>query len=88
MLLRITYERIRRRWSQAELSRRSGIRQQDISLIELGRLQPTDSQLLCLANALLISPPSVLLKPTILADEAAAEALVTEREVGRAAQIA
>lgn len=80
MLLRLTYERIRRHWSQSELGRRSSIRQQDISLIETGRLIPTEEQLLRLANALLITPPAVLLAPTVLADEAEATALVAERE--------
>ena len=82
-ILRLHYERIKRGWTQAELGRRATIRQTDISAIERGRLNPTDDELLRLANALLISPPSVLLKPTVLPDEGAAEALVTERGEGR-----
>ena len=68
-IIRLHYERIKRRWTQAELGRRAGIRQTDVSAIERGRLNPTDDELLRLANALLISPPSVLMKPTSLPDE-------------------
>lgn len=79
-LLRIKYERIKRHWTQHELARRSGIRIEPLGLIENGRLQPTEEQLLRLANALKITPPEVLLKPTVLADEAAAERLIADRE--------
>lgn len=79
-LLRLAYERMKRHWSQSELGRRSGIRQQDISLIETGRLIPTDEQLFRLAVALRMSPPEILLKPTVLADEVEAEQLIAERE--------
>lgn len=80
-LLRLKYERIKRHWSQTELGRRAGgLRAEIISLIESGRLQPTEEQLLHLANALAIAPPAVLLKPTVLVDEADAEALVARRE--------
>lgn len=75
-LLRAKYERIKRHWTQLELSRRSGVRQETIYLIETGRLTPTDEQLLRLANALLVTPPSVLLQPTVLKDEAEAVAHV------------
>lgn len=80
MVLRLTYERIRRHWSQTELGRRARIRQQDISLIEIGRLIPTEEQLLRLANALAITPPSVLMKPTVLVDESEAEQRVAQLE--------
>ena len=83
-LLRIKYERIKRHWTQHELARRSGVRVEPIGLIESGRLQPTEDQSLRLANALAISPPSVLMKPTVLADEAEAEALIAAREAHRA----
>jgi transcriptional regulator with XRE-family HTH domain len=41
-------------WSRAELARRSSINPSTISLIESGRLQPYDSQLVKLARALKI----------------------------------
>ncbi len=79
-LIRLHYERIKRRWTQAELGRRAGIRQSDLSAIERGRMVPSEDELLRLANALHLGPPSVLMKPTVLADEAEAEALVAGRE--------
>lgn len=78
-IFRLHLERLKRRWTQAELGRRAGIRQSDISAIERGRLNPTEDELLRLANALAITPPSVLMKETVLADEAAAEALLAQR---------
>jgi transcriptional regulator with XRE-family HTH domain len=80
-LLRLHYERIKRRWTQAELGRRARIQQTIISAIERGRVNPTEDELLHLANALSITPPSVLMQPTVLPDEAAAEALTSSREV-------
>lgn len=79
-LLRLQYERMKRRWPQAEVARRSAVSQPEVSAIERGRLIPTEEQLLRLANALHLSPPEVLLKPTILKDEAEAVALVKARE--------
>lgn len=83
-ILRLQYERIKRHWTQAELGRRASIRQPDISYIERGRLNPTADELTRLANALGICPPDVLMRPTILPDEPAAEALVAEREASHA----
>jgi transcriptional regulator with XRE-family HTH domain len=79
-ILRLHYERIKRRWTQSELGRRAGIQQTTVSAIERGRINPTADELLRLANALLITPPSVLMNETVLPDEAAAEALIGTRE--------
>lgn len=79
-ILRVHYERIKRHWTQAELGQRASIRQTIVSAIERGRVNPTEHELTRLANALHIWPPDVLLKPTVLPDEEAAETLVAERE--------
>lgn len=78
-VLRLQYERIRRRWTQSELGRRAQIQQTVVSAIERGRINPTEDELLRLAIALSITPPSVLMKPTIFPDEAAVETVVAER---------
>ena len=70
-MLHLEFERHRRRWSQGFLATLTGIRQPEISLIERGRLQPTDEQLERLARALNVAPPSALLKPVVLAEEVA-----------------
>ena len=66
--LRLKFERIRRHLSQDQLGRKTGIRQSDISAMERGRLNPTEDELARLANALLINPPSVLLKEIPIRD--------------------
>ena len=50
--MRISQERKRRGWSQAELARRASLNSGTVSLIESGRLQPYPSQLRKLASAL------------------------------------
>jgi transcriptional regulator with XRE-family HTH domain len=47
-------------WSRAELGRRSSINPSTISLIESGRLQPYESQLLKLARALKVPARSAV----------------------------
>jgi transcriptional regulator with XRE-family HTH domain len=74
--LRLTYERKRQNWSQsyvadrvrelggsARLSRQSGI-----SLVELGRLIPTEEELQTLGRVFGVSPAFFLLKPLVLED--------------------
>ena len=82
-ILRLEYERRIRRWSQVKLAEKSRIPQKDISLIERGRLIPTEQQLVNLANALKITPASVLMNPTVLQTDEEMDALVTERESAR-----
>ena len=50
--MRLTDERIHRRWSRAELARRSGLNPTTVGLIESGRFQPYPTQLAKLAMAL------------------------------------
>ena len=50
------YERIRRGWSQEQLEHLARIPQPQISLIETGRLKPTEAQAIRLASALDIPP--------------------------------
>jgi transcriptional regulator with XRE-family HTH domain len=78
-LHRVKFERLSKGWSQEELARRSGVRVEPLGLIEKGLLTPTEDQLLKLANALWITPPSVLLKPTVLKDEDDEPAAVTDQ---------
>ena len=40
----LEFERRKRRWSQAHLADLAGLPQSDISLLETGRLRPSDSQ--------------------------------------------
>lgn len=84
-LLRLEYERRKRGWTQVELGRRAAVRNQDISLIEKGRLIPSGEQLDRLAGALNISPSSALLKPTIFKDEVEADAIIARFEEARRA---
>jgi len=75
-MLRIKFERVKRGWSQTCLGQRAHamgglprvIAQAEISLIEAGRLTPTDEELEALGRALRISPASVLLKPVLVQD--------------------
>ena len=54
--MRLTHERLRRGWSQAELARRSGMNATTISLIESGRFRPYPAQVGKLARALGLPP--------------------------------
>jgi ribosome-binding protein aMBF1 (putative translation factor) len=73
--LRVEFERRRRCLSQDELGQsvrilgglHRALKQSEISAIEHGRLIPTDDELEALGRVFQISPPSVLLKPCILA---------------------
>jgi ribosome-binding protein aMBF1 (putative translation factor) len=51
-MLRIEFERRQRGWSQRDLAHVSRVSQQEISLIERGRLIPTDEQASRLARTL------------------------------------
>src|SRR5262249_47454428 len=66
--LRARAERHLRGWRQEDVARRTGIPQANVSAIETGRLNPTRDELERLAEAFLISPPEVLLKPCSIAD--------------------
>jgi transcriptional regulator with XRE-family HTH domain len=70
-LIRLKYERLHRGWSQGKLAERARLRQQDLSLIEMGRLNPTSDELERLALALSLPPASasILLKPAVIRDE-------------------
>ena len=70
-MLRIKYERLRAGWDHKFVGRLSGLPQPTISLIEQGRLVPTDDELERIARVLKVTPPSALLKPVVLAEEVA-----------------
>ena len=67
-LLRARFERQRRNWTLKQTAFFSTLTPTEISLIETGRLKPTDAQLAKLAHAFRIAPPSVLLKPVAVVD--------------------
>jgi transcriptional regulator with XRE-family HTH domain len=66
--LRARFERQRRNWTLKQTAFFSTLTTAEISLIETGRLTPTDAQLEKLARAFRVSPPSVLLKPVAVSD--------------------
>jgi transcriptional regulator with XRE-family HTH domain len=55
--------RVRRGWTQLELSRHSGVHAADISKIESGRLVPFRTQLRRLARALRVKPEDLAQQP-------------------------
>ncbi len=55
----IRESRLKRDWSQAELSRRARLNPTTISLIESGRLQPYESQIQKLADAFGVKPEDI-----------------------------
>lgn len=65
-VLRIRYERLRQGMLQRVLAEQSGLRQELVSNIETGRLNPTDDELLRLANVLHVNPPRALLTPVVI----------------------
>ena len=66
--LRLKFERLRRKLTQYELGNLTDIPQAHISYMELGRMIPTEEQLVRLSNALLITPPRVLMQECKIAD--------------------
>jgi transcriptional regulator with XRE-family HTH domain len=62
-VLRIKYERKTRGFTQDVVDVLAFVHQPQLSLIENGRLRPTQAQLQRLAKALRVSPPEVLLRP-------------------------
>ncbi len=64
VLRRIRFERLQRGWNQTDLAQLAHVRQQNISLIEQGRLIPNTTQLDRLASAFGIDPAE-LLKPHV-----------------------
>ena len=52
----LKFERLKRRWSQWDLSERTGIRNYRLSLIECGRVVPTDGEREALSAALHLDP--------------------------------
>ena len=65
-MLRLKYERRRRGWNQTTLAARARLSQGVVSLIETGRLRPTETHLRRLAQALKVQPPRELLVETPL----------------------
>jgi transcriptional regulator with XRE-family HTH domain len=72
-VLRIQYERLNRRLTQAALGIEVGIHQNTISLTERGRFIPTDDVLERLAFALNVSPPSALLHQLMVVEAVSAD---------------
>lgn len=74
--IRLIFERNKRRWTQQQVGQlmkalggyRRVLTQNEVSLIERGRLLPDDVQLDALGRLFKISPASVLLKPCTVAD--------------------
>ena len=64
--LYLVYLRKQRGMRQRDLALASGIDASRLSLIEQGRLRPTDAQLSQLATALMFSPASALLRPVVV----------------------
>jgi transcriptional regulator with XRE-family HTH domain len=67
-VLRIKYERLERRWSQAQLAAVARLTQPAVALVENGRLIPTPDQRERLARALDV-PTEVLLQPVEIVAE-------------------
>ena len=74
--IRLTYERNKRRWTQQQVGQlmkalgghRRALTQNEVSLIERGRLLPDEEQLDALGRLFKISPASVLMKECTIAD--------------------
>ena len=60
------YLRLTRRLTQNQLATLTGINQSHVSLMELGRLTPTQTQLEGMARALGIAPARVLMKAVVV----------------------
>lgn len=67
--MRLRFERLKRGWSQEHLADLVGLSQCTISFIERGERLPLPDELEALAQVLCITPPHVLLTPTVLLDE-------------------
>jgi transcriptional regulator with XRE-family HTH domain len=67
VVLRIRFERLLRGWSQTDVAHLAHVMQQEVSLIEQGRLIPTPNQLERLGRAFGI-PPASLLKPVAIVE--------------------
>ena len=52
----LKFERLKRGWSQWDLAERTGIRNYRLSLIECGRVEPTDRERKALSAALDLNP--------------------------------
>ena len=70
MFTRLRFERQAHQITQADLARDAGMPVYDLRLAESGRLIPTDEELNALARTLRVSPPSLLLRPAVLAPDA------------------
>lgn len=72
----LEFERRKRRWSQAHLADLAGMPQSDISLLETGRLRPSDSQAARLVAVLGIAADVLFLEVAVycLDEPPAAEA--------------
>jgi transcriptional regulator with XRE-family HTH domain len=74
--IRLQYERNKRRWTQDQVGvlihtvagHHRMLSQNDISLLERGRLNPTPEELAALGRLFKITPASVLMKPVIVVD--------------------
>jgi transcriptional regulator with XRE-family HTH domain len=71
-MLRIEFERRRRKLSQTDVARLAHVRQQDVSLIEQGRYIPLANQLERLARVFCVSA-STLLQPVEIVTEQPAQ---------------
>jgi transcriptional regulator with XRE-family HTH domain len=63
---RAEFERRKRGLTQHQLADLTGVPQTYISLLERGRLVPTEQELVSLSEVLEVSPPSALLKPVLV----------------------
>ena len=61
-MTRLRFERLQRHMTQHDVARRARVAQPVISLIERGRLIPTDDQIARLASVFRIHPPEAILE--------------------------
>jgi transcriptional regulator with XRE-family HTH domain len=78
VVLRIRFERLQRGWTQTDVAIRAHVMQQEVSLIEQGRLIPRPNQLERLGRAFGI-PSASLLKPVSIAEVDEAEPVEVTR---------
>lgn len=69
-LLRITYERVARRMTLAQLAELAGITSAHLCNIEQGYATPSGRVLAAMAKALGVTPPEVLLRPVVIQEAA------------------
>lgn len=65
-MLRITYERVARRMTLAQLAELAGITSAHLCNVEQGYATPSSRVLVAMAQALGVTPPEALLRPVVI----------------------